>query len=70
MYKRLCAFVSLQLPFIAMYRKERCLDLLQEPEDQYGDSNGDGRPKLIRYEVGVLLSIGILVVAEVISPYL
>ncbi|CAM6129610.1 unnamed protein product [Calypogeia fissa] len=41
---------KLELPFIAMYRKERCLDLLQVPEDHNRESNGDGRPKLIRYE--------------------
>lgn len=42
---RLVAF--LQLPFIAMYRKERCPDLLQESEDQF---SSQGR-HIMRYEV-------------------
>ncbi|KAL2645408.1 hypothetical protein R1flu_012995 [Riccia fluitans] len=44
---------KLEIPFIAMYRKEKCIDLLQEPEEEKAEEVKEGeRPsKLKRLEV-------------------
>ncbi|BBN03708.1 transcription elongation factor SPT6 [Marchantia polymorpha subsp. ruderalis] len=42
---------KLEIPFIAMYRKEKCIDLLHEPEEQSRDVEAERRVKLKRQEV-------------------
>lgn len=53
-----------QVPFIGMYRREECLDLLREPTSEYDDKDWLRNPSLQHHEVCLvylflILSIGV-----------
>lgn len=53
-----------QVPFIGMYRREECLDLLKTSTDEF---DYRGRPKIQRYEVCLHLSNRIVIAVTCIA---